>query len=347
MRSSVVASFALLLASGPIAWGVPIRINGVPDGASRTSNMTDVTMHYPTGGRLTFDSYDPFNLDNGIRTRLFTRTWGSNNTTDQTFTARSGNITRQFITTLTRGEHVILDVRDQMAAEYSPPAAPASTAQPAQSSTTLPTTTLPDMTLGPTRIESTSNRNVRITVTLPRDARVWVDEVPTTSTGTERLYEHDGTNLTRGTRYWYVILIETGSGTQRRARNFTVNFSAGDRITLNIPADLNPTQAAASSGNSSSSPSTNTRTRVTGVTQTSEGRRATIIVQLPANTALTASGLTASSTTGTSRTLTSMTDLTAGTPRTFDLVVGTRTFEVEVYAGDTLTINLNTYLAPQ
>jgi uncharacterized protein (TIGR03000 family) len=88
-----------------------------------------------------------------------------------------------------------------------------------------------DAVAQPDAVNSTTS-NSSIKVTLPENAKVYVNDAPTTSTGTERSYLSRG--LRRGMTYTYEIRVEYEQDGQTVSEDQLVKLSAGETVSLSF-----------------------------------------------------------------------------------------------------------------
>src|SRR5207237_4561985 len=101
----------------------------------------------------------------------------------------------------------------------------------------VPPAANPQQALPPPR-PAGSFGTARITLQVPANAKVWVDDLPTTQTGAVREYVTPPA-LEPGRTYRYTFRAQWEENGQTVTRERTVEFQAGGAVIVNLNADAN------------------------------------------------------------------------------------------------------------
>jgi uncharacterized protein (TIGR03000 family) len=85
----------------------------------------------------------------------------------------------------------------------------------------------------PATATAPSDNNAHLTVNVPADARVWIDDTPTTSTGPVRQFESPP--LTPGSRYSYEIRASWNENNRKVTQTQKVAVTAGAHVRVDFP----------------------------------------------------------------------------------------------------------------
>ncbi|QEG36712.1 TIGR03000 domain-containing protein [Bythopirellula goksoeyrii] len=85
--------------------------------------------------------------------------------------------------------------------------------------------------------ETSAADDATVEVTLPADAKVFVNDNPTTSTGSSRSYVSNG--LKRGQAYRYDFRVEYEQDGETVVKEESINLTAGDKLALSFGIDEN------------------------------------------------------------------------------------------------------------